>query len=73
MHKAFQIQTKDIGKLTIKEIGDQYDTGNEIKPAVWVEIDPYTPLTLNQDSLRWTPEAVVQQRTQTRHAVPSVR
>lgn len=49
VHKAFQIQPKDIGKLTIKEIGDQYDTGNEIKPAVWVEIDLYTPLTLNQD------------------------
>ena len=46
---SFSIKPKDIGKLTIKEIADQYYTGYEIEPSVRVEIDAYTPLVQGQD------------------------
>ncbi len=47
--RSFQITPKDIKELTIKDIADQYYTGYEIRPVVRVEIDAYTPLTLNVD------------------------
>lgn len=49
VQKSFQIKPKDIGTLTIRQIADQYYTGYEIRPAVRVEINAYTPLVLNVD------------------------